>query len=121
MIRSCGGVCRIFALPGSPIVPFELDVRGGGLPALLDTGGHERLAAPPATWANLNAGGTLRTRRKGDEEVVSITNARYGAFNIDLPDMEKVTGDKTLVTLGYPFLRNFRSTWNPANGTVMLE
>ena len=107
--------------PSSPIVPFELDVRGVVLPALLDTGGHERLAAPPTLWARLNAGGTLRTRRDGDEEVVSIAKARYGAFNVDLPDMEKVTGDKTLVTLGYPFLRNFRSTWNPANGTVTLE
>jgi len=35
--------------------------------------------------------------------------------------MEKVVGDKTLLTLGYPFLRNYRSTWNPAKGDVTLE
>jgi hypothetical protein len=107
--------------PSSPIVPFELHARGVALPSILDTGGHERLAAPAEIWARLNAGGSpLVSKKDGDDELVSIAHASYRTYSFDLPDMEKVVGDKTLVTLGYPFLRNFRSTWNPAKGTVTL-
>ena len=52
---------------------------------------------------------------------MSVKRANYDKYVFALPDMEKAVSDTTLVTLGYPFLRNYRSTWNPANGTVTLE
>ena len=107
--------------PSSPPEPFTLDVNGVTLPAVLDTGGHERLAAPAATWARLTSGGPLETRRDGDDEEVSLKLARYRDDNFDLPDLQKVISDKTLVTLGYPFLRRYRSTWNISLGVVTLE
>lgn len=107
--------------PSSPPEPFTLDVNGVPLPAVLDTGGHERLAAPADTWARLTSGGPLETRRDGDDEEVSLKLARYRDDNFDLPDLQKVISDKTLVTLGYPFLRRYRSTWNISLGVVTLE
>jgi hypothetical protein len=98
-----------------------LDVGGQTLPAILDTGGHERLSARADVWAQLTAGGDLLIKREADEDIVSVKRAKYGEYVLDLPDMGKDVGDKTLITLGYPFLRNYRSIWNPANGTVTLQ
>ncbi len=107
--------------PASPIVPFMLDVSGLALPAILDTGGQERLSARADVWARLTAGDSLITKREADGDVVSVKRAKYGEYVLDLPDLEKDVADRTLITLGYPFLRNYRSTWNPANGTVTLQ
>jgi hypothetical protein len=107
--------------PSSPPEPFTLDVNGVTLPAVLDTGGHERLAAPADTWARLTADDPLETKRDGDDEEVSLKLARYQDDSFDLPDLQKVVSDKALVTLGYPFLRRYRSTWNISLGVVTLE
>jgi hypothetical protein len=107
--------------PSSPPEPFMLEVGGVALPAILDTGGHERLAAPADTWARLGADGPLETKKDDDEEEVSLKGAKYRDDRFDLPDLEKVIGAKPLITLGYPFLRQFRSTWNISEGLVTLE
>ncbi len=107
--------------PASSIVPFMLDVDGLPLPSIMDTGGHERLTASPDIWRRLSKGGDLTVGRGEDEDFVSVKRANYEKYVVALPDVEKVVGDKTLATLGYPFLRNCRSTWNPAKGDVTLE
>jgi hypothetical protein len=106
--------------PSSPPEPFALDVGGVILPSALDTGGHERLAATPDIWARLTAKGA-QVRERGGDATVDIRSARYRQYSFDLPRMEKVTSEKTLVTLGYPFLRHYRSTWNISRSTVTLE
>jgi hypothetical protein len=111
----------IYFRPSSPPEPFTLYVNGVTLPAILDTGGHERLAAPADTWARLTADGPSETKWDGDDEEVSLKLARYQDDSFDLPDLQKMISDKTLVTLGYPFLRRYRSTWNISLGVVTLE
>jgi hypothetical protein len=120
-IRQSNIAAVIKFTPASPIVPFMLDVDGLALPSILDTGGHERLMAPPEIWSRLSKSDNLTVRRDADEDIVSVRRAGYDKYVVALPEMEKVVGDKTLLTLGYPFLRNYRSTWNPAKGDVTLE
>ncbi len=107
--------------PSSPQEPFALEVSGVTLPAVLDTGGHERLAAPANVWARLAAAGPLPSKRNGDDDEVSLKGARYQYGSFDLPDLQKVISAETMTTLGYPFLRHYRSTWNISESEVLLE
>lgn len=106
--------------PASPIRPFLLTIGGISIPAVLDTGGWERLRAPEKVWRDLTAAGHVKPGRAGETGCVRILHARYGEEDFDIPHVEKSVAPKTMLTLGYSFLRHYLSVWEPEKGTVTL-
>jgi hypothetical protein len=112
------GAATIRFTPSSPVVPFVMDIAGRSIPSIIDTGGWDRLALSDDTWAMLEKSGILS---KGPGVgCVNVSSASYGGSHFSLSDLEKVRRTDQRLTLGYNFLYQYKSTWNPKRGTVTL-
>ncbi len=110
----------IFKLaPSSPVVPFFLTIAGQSIPTVFDTGGWDEMKVSKQTWAILTSQNAVVLGPGA--ACVTVTKALHGERPYRLVDLGHVGSPTDHITLGYKFLRDYRSTWDPETGTVALE
>ncbi len=110
----------IFKLaPASPVVPFFLTIAGKRIPAVFDTGGWDEMKLSTQTWAALTSQDAVILGP--GVACATVTKALHGEHAYRLVDLRHVEAPTDHITLGYKFLRDYRSSWDPETGTVALD
>jgi hypothetical protein len=112
-------VVAVLKVPASKTPsPFTLKVADVDIPTLIDTGSPGMASLTSQTRSKLERSGLLESQ-KGILGV-SIRQASYGDYSFSIEHLRSDHGTEDLITLGYSFLRQFVSIWNPSEGTVTL-
>lgn len=105
--------------PSSPVVPFYTRIDNRDVPTILDTAGWSQLALSDQSWSLLkNYKGLSYGPGIG---CLSVGSAFYRNKHFALSDLEKVVRSDQRLTLGYNFLHDYTSIWDPRDGTVTLQ
>ena len=112
-------ISRILFKPSSPVAPFPMNIGTRVVPAILDTAGWDQLAlSSEHAWDQLESASNI-THGPG-VGCISIERASYQGSILRLDDLERTVKPDERLTLGFNFLHDYISVWDPQTGTVSL-
>ncbi len=117
-----------FSIPTVGLQPGSMTLQAGdiALPAYFDSGSPGLLKLTDSDRTSLLAAGVLVPRAKGKgrdrsgPKLYALKAVTYQgkAFTIDELAVESAAAD--MLSIGYPFLKHYRSVWNADLGTITL-
>src|SRR5476649_1929427 len=108
-----------FSIDGS-FTRLTLELNGIVLPAILDTGAQGSATLSSATRQQLERAGLLKRSKLGNEWKLALSSVRIGAEHLYLDGLRDNGEGADEITLGYAFLKHYRSVWNYRTMTVAL-